>query len=170
MRSCASARRFCGAAFTNSTFFTRHRFFRPPLADTPVLFTLHDLSLLRFPQWHPKERTLFFDAFFYKRFAYADHILTVSHHTRNDYELLLPGLGGKPVTVTHLGIDETIFHPWEEREVEEVVRRYRLPERFVLTVGSGDPRKNMQGLLAAFPGKELDLPLVGGGVERVALA
>lgn len=145
--------------------FHETSFFPPPLRDVPVLFTLHDMSLLRFPGWHPLERAMFFDAMYSRRYRYADALLAVSHHTRSDCEMLLPQLRGLPVTVTHLGIDREVFHPRPEADVAAVLQRHGLPERFALTVGSGDPRKNVDSLIRVFSGQEWDLPLVVAGWE-----
>lgn len=143
--------------------FHETSFFPPPLAKTPVLFTLHDMSLLRFPDWHPLERALFFQGLYRRRYRYADAILAVSQHTLADSLLLLPFLRELPATVTHLGIDEQVFYPRPQSEVSATLERLSVPERFVLCVGSGDPRKNVDSLLRLFAQRQLDAPLVLAG-------
>ena len=53
-------------------------FFPAALKDVPVVYTMYDLSLIKFRREHPRERLWFFDLFFNRRLPYAAHILTIS--------------------------------------------------------------------------------------------
>lgn len=135
-------------------------YFPPILGDTPVLFTVHDLSLLRHPGWHPEERVRFFQAFYRKRFPLAGQILTVSQHSLLELRTLMPWLAETPASVTPLGVDRQVFCPRPEQEIACVLAELRLPRRFVLSVCSGDPRKNLEDLVAVWNSRRRDLPLV----------
>jgi glycosyltransferase involved in cell wall biosynthesis len=79
----------------------------------------------------------------------ARHILADSASTRRD---LLELLGVEParVTVIYPGV-ESRFRPVRDPAARAVVRaRYDLPERFVLGLSTLQPRKNFEGLIAAF--------------------
>jgi glycosyltransferase involved in cell wall biosynthesis len=95
----------------------------------------------------------------------ADHLLAISEHTRRD---LIDLLGAPPagVTVTHCGVDPT-FRPLDAAQVAAWRARYGLPERFILYVGTLEPRKNVPRLLDAYArlrrrGPVPPLVLVGG--------
>jgi alpha-1,3-rhamnosyl/mannosyltransferase len=116
--------------------------FRTPTGTKTVL-TVHDLGLLRHPQWHPAERARFFDKYFVKRLPWVDGFLAVSDFTRGEMTELL-GIGAERVEVSRLGIDLERFGRPAQEAIEAVRRKYALPEYFFLFVGSGDPRKNVQ--------------------------
>ena len=60
--------------------------------DIPQVLTIHDLSLMKFREMHPKERVWFSDFFLKRRIQYAAHIITVSDFIRSEIcdELHLP--------------------------------------------------------------------------------
>jgi glycosyltransferase involved in cell wall biosynthesis len=93
----------------------------------------------------------------------ADHIVTVSEHSRRELIQLFK-LSEDRVSVTYEAADHR-FHQTISSEVRERVRlKYRLPEQFVLYVGSFEPRKNIPFLLKASAIAQLrDLHVVLGG-------
>ena len=137
-----------------------------------TVFTLCDLSLIRFPQYHPRERVLYSRLFFKRRMNTADHFLTISEFAAREMQEILH-IDSKKITVTHLAHDSNIFYPRSREEVGFFLKRHALPERYFLFVGSGDPRKNMDVIPAALEKAGLEVPLVvvgwsgwsGGGVS-----
>lgn len=115
--------------------------FRTPPGVKTVL-TMHDLGLLRHPQWHPAERARFFAPRLKERLPQVDGFLAVSDFTRREMAELL-GIRQGDITVSRLGIDWERFDRPAQKAVEAVRDKYSLPERYFLFVGSGDPRKNM---------------------------
>ncbi len=116
----------------------------------PLVFTVHDLSLLLHPQWHPKERVYFHRCFFRRRLRSVTSFLSVSEFTKGEMEQHLP-LQGRCVTVTPLAHEAKVFRPRSEAETSALRARLGLPERFFLFVGSGDPRKNAGLIRRALP-------------------
>lgn len=115
--------------------------FRTPPGIKTVL-TVHDLGLLRHPQWHPAERTRFFGPRLKERLPQVDGFLAVSEFTRREMGELL-GIDPGRVAVSRLGIDLNSFSRPAPDQIRSVRERYSLPERYFLFVGSGDPRKNV---------------------------
>jgi len=128
----------------------------------PVVFTIHDISLYRFPAWHPKERVMFYNRNFPRRLGNVAQFLSVSHFTKAE---MIEWLHVDParVTVTQNAYDEAIFAPPLPADVAAARARYALPERYFLFVGSGDPRKNFRIIPAALAHGGLDVPLVNVG-------
>lgn len=84
------------------------------------------------------------------RYRRADHIIAISRRTQDDLQRVA-AVPDSQVTVVHLGVDLTRFQPRApEGEAAEVRRRYDLPERFLLAVGSDHYRKNHQRLFDAW--------------------
>lgn len=79
----------------------------------------------------------------------ADHLLAISHYTR---QTLIDTLGIAPdkITVTHLAVDPERFSQTDVPE--DFYQRYGLQRdsaQYLLYVGSDDPRKNLKALIRA---------------------
>jgi glycosyltransferase involved in cell wall biosynthesis len=76
-------------------------------------------------------------------------IVTVSETIRGEL-IEHTGVSGDRVKFVRNGVDHAIFRPLPEGEVEKFRARRSLPERYLLCVGSLEPRKNLKNLLAAW--------------------
>jgi glycosyltransferase involved in cell wall biosynthesis len=123
-----------------------------------TVFTVHDLSFIHVPSFHPPERVYFSRLFFTRRCRRVDHFLTVSNFTREELEGLLGPLRNR-VTVTRLAHDSKIFYRRNSLEVKAVRESHRLPKKYFLFVGAGDPRKNLSVILPALACSGLAIPL-----------
>jgi alpha-1,3-rhamnosyl/mannosyltransferase len=131
-------------------------------SNVKVVFTLHDLSLFRFPQHHPRERVLYARLFLQRRCRRVNRFLTVSRFTREEAIRVL-GISRNQITVTHLAHDATVFYPRSDLDRPLILNGKKLPERYFLFVGSGDPRKNLDVIPAALEKTGLSIPLVTVG-------
>ena len=114
--------------------------------------TIHDIAWKFFPEtfslgmrWYLKLSTWF-------AVHFAKAVITVSNQTRSD---VLKAYNANPtkIVAVHLGFDAEA----EEREMagsipsaEENLKISKLPEKFVLYLGTLQPRKNIIGLINAF--------------------
>ena len=114
-----------------------------------ILVTVHDLSCLLYPEWHPKERLDFFGAYFGKGIQRADLVVTDTAYIRHEVLEYLH-LSEDRVSCIPCGVDHNLFYPMDKEETESFRRLKNLPERFVLCVGSIEPRKNLLRLLEAW--------------------
>ena len=133
-----------------------------PFAVPPNLktvFTIHDLSLICFPEHHPRERVLYTRLFFRRRCKTVDHFLAVSEFTAKEMQSYL-GIDPKKTTITLEGYDNKIFSPRRDREIGPLFRRHSLPKKYFLFVGGGDPRKNLNVVPEALEKAGLKIPLV----------
>lgn len=122
--------------------------FLPLPSDCPTVATLHDLSVLLHPEWHPVERVAQFEKNFRRSLARCVHFFTVSEFVR--WEVIQTfGLAPSQVTRTYNGV-RTIFTPLPQAEVTVVLHRLGLPPRYLLYVGTIEPRKNILTLLRAY--------------------
>jgi len=139
-------------------------FVLPPTGRAPAVLTVHDLSFLRFPQFFVPGFRAYLEGAVSRAVKRARHILADSQSTRRDLIALL-SVEPERVSVLYPGV-EGRFRPVEDgRELARVRARYALPERFVLGLGTLQPRKNFATLMEAFrrlPAADLHLVIAGG--------
>lgn len=119
-----------------------------PLRDVPTLLTVHDLIYRHFPQYHKRLNYWYLNLAMPLYVRRADAVIAVSECTRRDL-MVAYGVPPEKVTLVYEAAAPR-FAPPSTDLVARVRARYSLPERFLLTVGTIEPRKNLSRLLAAF--------------------
>ena len=122
--------------------------FLPLPIDLPTVVTVHDLSVLEHPEWHPAARLAEYEKRFASGLERARHLVTVSEHARQEIVRLL-GADPSRVTVTYNGVRE-LFRPLPAEAVRERLKTLGLPTRYLLHVGTIEPRKNLLMLMKAY--------------------
>jgi alpha-1,3-rhamnosyl/mannosyltransferase len=148
----------------NSDFQLYHETGVVPLlrrSDKPVVMTIYDLSLLRFSQYHPLDRVRMFERHFESRRQGVDHFITISDFIRGEAIQLL-GIPPEKITAIPLGVEEN-FRRLPADRVEAYRSKRGLPKKYVLTVGTHEPRKNMAGLIRALSNLPREYVLVSAG-------
>jgi glycosyltransferase involved in cell wall biosynthesis len=121
----------------------------PALRRCHAVITIHDLAPLRWPEHYLRlPHARIGHAWEYALARRADAIIAVSEATRRDVVELLR-VPPERVTVIPEAVDSEFVAPSAE-EGRRVAATFGVPGRYVLYVGQFDPRKNMDGLLAAF--------------------
>jgi alpha-1,3-rhamnosyl/mannosyltransferase len=134
--------------------------------DLPTVVTVHDLSVLLHPEWHPARRVEKYRREFDRTMRQACHLLTVSKAVKSEIVQHL-GWRADRVTVTYNG-RRPFLGPLSAAECGPVLRELGLEPGYLLHVGTVEPRKNLGLLLAAHAGLPADvrtrhpLVLVGG--------
>jgi glycosyltransferase involved in cell wall biosynthesis len=136
----------------------------PYLAGIGKVFTLHDLTVSICPETHSPLNRWFSNAMVPRFMNYADAIIAVSESTKRD-AIRIASIPGEKITVIPHGVNER-FRPVPDTERLEVRARYGLPEHFLLTVGTIEPRKNLGMLLDVVKalgeeGKDVKLVVAG---------
>jgi alpha-1,3-rhamnosyl/mannosyltransferase len=116
--------------------------------ELPTVVTLHDLSVHLHPQWHPADRVLRHQRQFGRTLKQAVHFLTISEFVRQEIIQTL-GIPPERVTCTYLGVRPN-FQPLPAEQVAQTLRRLGLPPRYLLYVGTLEPRKNLLRLMQAY--------------------
>lgn len=131
-------------------------FIPPAHRRCPAVITVHDLAFLRYPETKDDEALRYYGQIA-TAVASAEGIIAVTDATRRDLAELL-GVAGGRVDVVHHGV-APCFRPLDDQAaLQEFRLGHGLPERFMLWVGTIEPRKNLTVLFRAMrllPGETL---------------
>lgn len=115
----------------------------------PAVATIHDLSHLRHPQYHPAARVALLHAELPRTLQRASHLITVSEFVRREVIDTL-GLPEHRVFAVHNGVDAR-FAPLSAAQTRPVLSGLGLVHgSYLLCVATIEPRKNIDTLLDAY--------------------
>lgn len=117
-------------------------------AGCKSVVTIHDLIFLRNPEYYHWIDRKIYNYKFRKACRNADRIIAVSEFTKTDI-INFYGIPADRIDVVYQGCDPLFSQAVPEDRLSDVARRYELPERFVLYVGSIEERKNAALLVEA---------------------
>ena len=119
-----------------------------PLRTIPTVLTVHDLIFRHLPAHHKPLNRWYLNLTLPLYCRRATHVIAVSECTRRDL-IAAYDLPPEKITVIPEAADPR-FCPQPPEMVATVRTRYGLPERYLLFVGTIEPRKNLTRLLHAF--------------------
>jgi len=111
--------------------------------------TIHDLSFLRYPETHPKERVALLEKELPKAIQQAHAIITDSDYIKNEVQQIL-GVPEKKIYVVPLGVSND-YQPYNPEAFMPVLKKYKLEKcKYLLSVATLEPRKNLNSLIDAY--------------------
>lgn len=130
------------------TVYHGTNFVVPRTRGVPVVVTVHDLALLRFPELGTSSlRRLV--ACTARAARAARLVIAVSQATARDLRESL-GIPAEKIRSVGLGCDARFRPVPDSPERRAVLARYGITEPFVLHVGTSEPRKNLPALVDAY--------------------
>jgi glycosyltransferase involved in cell wall biosynthesis len=118
-----------------------------PLKRVPTVLTVHDLIYHLFPEHHKPLNYWFLNRAMPLFVQRAKAVIAVSESTKQDL-IRCYSVHPDKITVVHEAAAPH-FRPASPEAIAAVRARYGLPEGFILTVGTIEPRKNLSRLLDA---------------------
>ena len=109
-----------------------------------IVTSIHDFSFILYRDFHPKERIEYIEKYFFNNVSKSDMIITGSEYTKQEILQQLAFTEDKIKVIPH-GINYNLFKVYQEPKVD-----FDLPQKYILSVGSIEPRKNLIGLLKAY--------------------
>jgi glycosyltransferase involved in cell wall biosynthesis len=123
--------------------------------------TVHDLIFMRWPKFYNPVDVKIYTTKVRSACKNADMILAISRQTADDVINFL-NADPKKVGVLYQGCHPNFKRKFTTDELESIATKYKLPQRYILNVGTIEERKNVLILvkaLALLP-KEIRIPLV----------
>lgn len=121
----------------------------PPGTGLSTVVTFHDLSFFRMPDAFNRPNRLFLQSFARASARRADRIIAVSESTRDDLVDVL-GIAPERIDVVYNGVDGRFQPEPDPRRMDRFRAERGLPDRFILYLGTLEPRKNLGNLLRAY--------------------
>lgn len=126
-------------------FFAPH-FLLPAGTFTKLVVTVHDALFLDHAEWFLPRDVENFTRQLRAACGRADHVITVSETSRESlirHRLVRPEM----VTAIPNGVD---MKPASDAEIRQARAKYRLPDRYLLFLGTLEPRKNIMRQLEVY--------------------
>jgi glycosyltransferase involved in cell wall biosynthesis len=124
-------------------------FVLPPLRRALGVVTVHDLSFMRLPECADPGLRAYLNKCVPKAVRAAGHVLADSWSTRNDLIELLQVCPDK-VSVVPGAVDTAFSRVEDSARLEKARVKYQLPQWFIISVGTLEPRKNYPRLISAY--------------------
>ena len=140
--------------------------------QVPIVITVHDLSFLHFPDFFRRRPRWWYFPAVLKLLKHGlppqTKVVAVSKYTADDIIYFFPDLKNQ-LHVIPPGVGPEFKVPPLAAAVTELRNKYKLPAKFILSLGTIEPRKNYRLLLQAYqiilsryPSYPFDLVIAGG--------
>jgi len=130
-----------------------------PTTKVKSVVTIHDLIFKRFPQWYKPMDVKIYDRKFSYAAQYSDIVIAVSQQTANDVAEFY-NVNPEKIRVLYQSCNPLFFKLLEKEALEDIQKKYALPQKYLLYVGTVEERKNLHRLIEALEIAKIDMPLV----------
>jgi len=111
------------------------------------IVTIFDMTFFLMPEVHQKVKTAYFRNRIPLTLKKADMIIAISNQTKNDIVNILPE---HKIRVIYLGLDKKFKPLGDSIKIQTTRMKYNLPQKYILFVGTVEPRKNISRIILAF--------------------
>lgn len=118
--------------------------------NVKLVTTIHDVSFARHPEFIDKKDLFLLNNFIPLSLKRADKIIAVSEFTKKEIVDIYKIDADKIEVIYNGGAAEAFSLKSSKEEVAQFVKKRKLPEEFILYVGTLQPRKNIPFLLRNF--------------------
>lgn len=113
--------------------------------NIPYYITVHDLAFIKYPEFYSKKMRFWHKALWPKqKLREALKVIAVSENTKKDIVELI-GMAEEKIKVIYSGLKI----PVAEKNLD-IKQKYNLPDKFLLYLGTLEPRKNIVSIISAF--------------------
>jgi len=120
----------------------------PARGDVPVVSVVHDLTVVTHPEWHSARTLVGFLPLWEKTVERAAGFLCVSETTARELSGRYPEIRSR-IAVAQNGVEESFTPLADPAAAERTRRRFAAGRRFLLSLCTLEPRKNIETLIVA---------------------
>lgn len=120
------------------------------ISRIPVVMTIFDFTVWRYPATHLGHAVRLEKMFLPAALKRAKHLISISDFTKQE-AIDLFNINSNKITTTRLGVNSN-FKPLNltAQNLSRLKNTYNLPDKFILYLGTLEPRKNLPMLISAF--------------------
>lgn len=131
-------------------------------SGTKSIVTIHDLIFLRYPQFYKWIDRHIYAYKYRKACENSDRIIAISEMTKRDI-ITYWKIDEQKIDVVYQGCHPNFKLQASEKQKEEIREKYRLPQKYILNVGSIESRKNLLLIVKALEYIPDDIALIAVG-------
>jgi len=128
----------------------------PKLKKTPLIATIYDAIPLKEEEFANQRLLSLKNYLLKKHVKRADHIISISNAMLEDIVNHWK-VDPKKISIIHCGIDAIWFSNISMEQKKQVLDKYNIKKKFLLTVGTLQPRKNLDRVLLAYQSLPKDI-------------
>jgi alpha-1,3-rhamnosyl/mannosyltransferase len=121
----------------------------PHACNLPIVTTVHDLSVLAHPEWHPGDRVRWYEEQFLAGALRTTRFIAASEFTKRELVQRI-GIAADRIDVTYQAARDRFVQRCDIESIRSTRAQFDLREPYYLFVGTLEPRKNVPLLLEAF--------------------
>lgn len=120
----------------------------PFFSSVPLIITVYDLVLMRFPEWYPAHLRFYLNSLLRAHLRRAQCILTLSEFSKQELMNYLK-VPPEKIRVLPCAVPSTFMRQVTPEEISAIRRRLGIPPDYLLYTGGADARKNLSRLFQA---------------------
>jgi len=146
---------------------------QPPSIKAKTLTTVHDLTPFLYPKWLHKKIVTTHHQKMYWASRKCQHFICVSENTKNDLLKIFPKINPSKCSVIYEAAEDKygeflkLSKEKQAQKISSIEKQYGL-NKYILSQGTREPRKNLPNLIAAFnlyrqkyPKSKVELAITG---------
>lgn len=128
-------------------------------SKVPSIVTIHDLIFLRYPEFYKATDRKIYTSKFKHACDVADLIIAISEQTKKDI-IHFFNIDERKIRVIYQSCADIFHQQVDDLMLMKVRVKYKLPQKFLLNVGTIEKRKNVMLILKSLKNLTEEIPLV----------
>lgn len=121
----------------------------PKVSNKPLVATLMDAIPLSHPEWATSSFRRVKNYFWVETAQWADKIITISDYSKSQISEHFK-ISPERIVSIPLGVDQRWFKKISTESINKVLSKYSIKRNFFISVGTLQPRKNIQRVIDAY--------------------
>ncbi|MEA1873984.1 MAG: glycosyltransferase family 1 protein [Bacteroidota bacterium] len=128
-------------------------------SETRKVVTIHDLIFMRYPELYKSVDREIYQQKFFEACLAADKVIAISKQTKADIVSFFH-IPENKIEVIYQGCNPIFYEQKSKEEIDKCLIKHKIPEKYILSVGTLEQRKNALHVLEGLKQSGLDIPVV----------